>query len=138
MESAKPPPSYLIFLARDNPDDIHCNEIAHAQAAGCIVETGCQQTLARRPRVSARHPVASNCNQKAALVAIVVSSTTSQPRPAAQLDGASVPAHLVVALLSLGLLRPMGILLTASVVYDFIFKCGYLNLNSAVNRATGC
>lgn len=42
------------------------------------------------------------------------------------IDGASVPAPWVIACLSLGILRPMGILFTASVVHDYAFRYGSL------------
>jgi len=41
-------------------------------------------------------------------------------------DGASVPLPWLVSYLSFGVLRPLGILLSASVVHDFAFQFGYL------------
>lgn len=43
-----------------------------------------------------------------------------------EIDGASIPAPWLIALLSLGVLRPMGILLTASIVHDYAFQHGAL------------
>lgn len=42
------------------------------------------------------------------------------------LDGASVPSPWVISFLSFGLLRPLGVMLTASVVHDFAFQHGGL------------
>ncbi|WP_432784637.1 DUF1353 domain-containing protein [Cyanobium sp. BSA11S] len=42
------------------------------------------------------------------------------------LDGASVPAPWLVSFLSFGVLRPVGVMLTASIVHDFAFKHGVL------------
>lgn len=44
------------------------------------------------------------------------------------LDGASVPLPWVVSYLTFGLLRPLGILLTASIVHDFAYRHGALLL----------
>lgn len=41
-------------------------------------------------------------------------------------DGASVPMPWLVSFLSIGILRPLGIMLTASIVHDFAYKFGYL------------
>jgi hypothetical protein len=41
-------------------------------------------------------------------------------------DGASVPMPWFVSFLSIGILRPLGIMLTASIVHDFAYKFGYL------------
>jgi len=41
-------------------------------------------------------------------------------------DGASVPFPWIVSFLSLGILRPLGVMLTASIVHDFAFKFGWL------------
>lgn len=41
-------------------------------------------------------------------------------------DGASIPFPWLVSYLSFGVLRPLGILLSASVVHDFAFQFGYL------------
>ncbi|MCK5477739.1 MAG: DUF1353 domain-containing protein [Methylococcales bacterium] len=43
-----------------------------------------------------------------------------------RIDGASVPLPWVVSFLSFGILRPLGILLTASIVHDFAFEHGAL------------
>jgi len=42
------------------------------------------------------------------------------------LDGASIPLPWVVSYLTFGLLRPLGILLTASIVHDFAYRHGVL------------
>jgi hypothetical protein len=44
-------------------------------------------------------------------------------------DGASVPMPWFVSFLSIGILRPLGIMLTASIVHDFAYKFGYLLVN---------
>lgn len=41
-------------------------------------------------------------------------------------DGASIPLPWIVSYFSFGVLRPLGILLAASVVHDFAFQYGYL------------
>ena len=41
-------------------------------------------------------------------------------------DGASIPFPWLVSYLSFGVLRPLGILLSASVVHDYAFQFGYL------------
>jgi len=41
-------------------------------------------------------------------------------------DGASIPLPWLVSVLTIGVLRPLGILLLASIVHDFAFKFGYL------------
>jgi len=45
-------------------------------------------------------------------------------------DGASVPLPWLVSFLSMGILRPLGVMLTASIVHDFAFKFGYLLVSS--------
>jgi len=45
-------------------------------------------------------------------------------------DGASVPLPWLVSFLSVGILRPLGVMLTASIVHDFAFKFGYLLIAS--------
>lgn len=42
------------------------------------------------------------------------------------LDGASIPLPWLISLLTLGILRPLGVMLTASIVHDFAYKFGYL------------
>ncbi|MGD1849390.1 MAG: DUF1353 domain-containing protein [Cyanophyceae cyanobacterium] len=42
------------------------------------------------------------------------------------LDGASVPLPWLFSFLSLGLLRPLGVMLTASIIHDFAFEYGGL------------
>ncbi len=41
-------------------------------------------------------------------------------------DGASIPLPWLVSLLTLGILRPLGLMLTASLVHDYAFKFGHL------------
>lgn len=41
-------------------------------------------------------------------------------------DGASVPLPWLVSLLTIGILRPLGVMLTASVVHDYAYKYGHL------------
>lgn len=41
-------------------------------------------------------------------------------------DGASVPMPWLISFLSIGILRPLGVMLTASIVHDFAFKFGHL------------
>ncbi len=41
-------------------------------------------------------------------------------------DGASVPFPWLISLLTIGILRPLGMMLIASIVHDFMFKFGYL------------
>lgn len=45
-------------------------------------------------------------------------------------DGASVPAPWTVTFISGGLLRPLGLMLIASIVHDFAFKYGYLHVRN--------
>lgn len=51
------------------------------------------------------------------------------------LDGASVPLPWLVSFLSFGVLRPLGVMLTASIVHDFAFKHGGLVYVNDVNDA---
>lgn len=41
-------------------------------------------------------------------------------------DGASVPLPWLVSLLTSGVLRPLGVMLTASLIHDYAFKYGHL------------
>jgi hypothetical protein len=41
-------------------------------------------------------------------------------------DGASIPLPWLVSLLTIGILRPLGVMLIASIVHDFIYKYGHL------------
>lgn len=47
------------------------------------------------------------------------------------LDGASIPLPWVVSYLTFGIMRPLGILLTASIVHDFAYRHGVLLLRGA-------
>lgn len=42
-------------------------------------------------------------------------------------DGASIPFPWLVSFISFGILRPLGVMLTASIVHDFAYEYGYLN-----------
>ena len=46
-------------------------------------------------------------------------------------DGASIPFPWLISFLSFGILRPLGVMLTASIIHDFIYEYGYLNHNNA-------
>ena len=50
-------------------------------------------------------------------------------------DGASVPLPWTVTFLSLGTLRPLGVLLTASIVHDYAFRYGGLVYITAVPQS---
>jgi hypothetical protein len=41
-------------------------------------------------------------------------------------DGASIPLPWLVSLLTLGILRPLGVILSASIVHDYAYKFGHL------------
>lgn len=41
-------------------------------------------------------------------------------------DGASIPLPWLVSLITIGILRPMGVMLTASIIHDFVYRHGYL------------
>lgn len=41
-------------------------------------------------------------------------------------DGASIPLPWFVSLITIGILRPMGVMLTASIIHDFVYRHGYL------------
>lgn len=43
-------------------------------------------------------------------------------------DGASIPIPWVLSFLTLGIMRPLGVLLTASIVHDYAFKFGHLKV----------
>jgi hypothetical protein len=43
-----------------------------------------------------------------------------------EFDGASIPLPWLVSLLTIGILRPLGVLLIASIVHDFAFRHGHL------------
>ena len=53
-------------------------------------------------------------------------------------DGASVPLPWIVTALTLGTLRPLGILLIASIVHDYAFRHGKLNYIQNGTRVTRC
>lgn len=53
-----------------------------------------------------------------------------------RVDGASVPLPWVVSFLTFGILRPLGILLIASVVHDFAFEYGVLVVRDASGAET--
>ncbi len=43
-------------------------------------------------------------------------------------DGASIPLPWLISLLTVGILRPLGVLLIASIVHDFAFRHGHLRV----------
>ncbi|MEO0425072.1 MAG: DUF1353 domain-containing protein [Pseudomonadota bacterium] len=45
-----------------------------------------------------------------------------------QFDGASIPVPWLVSLITVGVLRPLGVLLVASIVHDYAFRYGYLKV----------
>lgn len=45
-------------------------------------------------------------------------------------DGASIPVPWLVSLLTLGILRPLGVMLIASIIHDYIYRFGYLRVAS--------
>ena len=49
-------------------------------------------------------------------------------------DGASVPFPWIVTLFTVGILRPMGIMLTASIVHDYAYRNGYLLFKAASGK----
>lgn len=53
-----------------------------------------------------------------------------------RIDGASVPLPSVVSFLTFGILRFLGVMLTASVVHDFVFKYGVLVIRDASGTDT--
>jgi hypothetical protein len=54
---------------------------------------------------------------------IVIPSNAEVPT---RFDGASIPLPWFVSFLTFGILRPLGVLLIASIVHDFAFQHGYL------------
>lgn len=51
-----------------------------------------------------------------------------------EFDGASVPLPWLVSVLSLGIMRPLGVMLVASIVHDYAFRYGQLMVED--NRTT--
>lgn len=49
-------------------------------------------------------------------------------------DGASVPLPWLISFLTIGILRPLGVMLTASILHDFAFKYGYLPVSRASDK----
>ncbi|MFK7829436.1 MAG: DUF1353 domain-containing protein [Congregibacter sp.] len=47
-----------------------------------------------------------------------------------EFDGASVPIPWLVSLLTIGVLRPLGVLLIASLVHDYAFRYGFLQIRN--------
>lgn len=43
-----------------------------------------------------------------------------------EFDGASIPFPWLVSLITIGVLRPLGVMLIGSIIHDFAFKHGYL------------
>ena len=46
-------------------------------------------------------------------------------------DGASIPVPWLISLITIGVFRPLGVLLIASIVHDFAFRYGYLLIRSS-------
>ena len=49
-------------------------------------------------------------------------------------DGATIPLPWLVSLLTIGILRPLGVMLIGSVVHDFAYKHGYLIIEKRGQR----
>ncbi|MEM1190827.1 MAG: DUF1353 domain-containing protein [Pseudomonadota bacterium] len=60
---------------------------------------------------------------------IIVPETTDGER--FEFDGASIPMPWLVSMLTIGVLRPLGVLLIASLVHDYAFRYGYLKVARA-------
>lgn len=46
-------------------------------------------------------------------------------------DGASIPAPWLISFLTMGILRPLGVMLIGSIVHDFTYQFGYLELKQS-------
>ncbi len=57
---------------------------------------------------------------------IIVPETTDGER--FEFDGASIPVPWLVSMITIGVLRPLGVLLIASLVHDYAFRYGYLKV----------
>ena len=57
---------------------------------------------------------------------IVIPKIAPKSKAQTKFDGASVPLPWLVSFLSFGVLRPLGVMLTASIVHDFAFEYGCL------------
>lgn len=57
---------------------------------------------------------------------IVIPKQCSDTGKPVVFDGASVPAPWLISFVSLGILRPLGVMLVASIVHDFAYEYGYL------------
>lgn len=53
---------------------------------------------------------------------------------AIEFDGASVPLPWLVSLLTIGILRPLGVMLIASIVHDYAYKTGKLYKKTASGK----
>ncbi|MEL7045157.1 MAG: DUF1353 domain-containing protein, partial [Pseudomonadota bacterium] len=60
---------------------------------------------------------------------IIVPETTDGER--FEFDGASIPVPWLVSMITIGVLRPLGVLLIASLVHDYAFRYGYLKVAKA-------
>lgn len=47
-----------------------------------------------------------------------------------EFDGATIPFPWLVSLITVGVLRPLGVMLIGSIIHDFAFKHGYLLVSS--------
>lgn len=59
---------------------------------------------------------------------IHVPSTINDER--LEFDGATIPFPWLVSLITIGVLRPLGVMLIGSIIHDFAFKHGYLLVSS--------
>ncbi len=75
------------------------------------------------------HIELDNVDYKSELNGIITVPAEIEGEPVV-FDGASVPLPWLVSFLSIGILRPLGVMLTASIVHDFAFKFGYLLVSS--------
>ncbi|EAQ96684.1 DUF1353 domain-containing protein [Congregibacter litoralis] len=51
-------------------------------------------------------------------------------------DGASIPVPWLISLLTIGVLRPLGMLLVASILHDYAFRYGYLTKETSQGHRT--
>ena len=59
---------------------------------------------------------------------ILVPATVNGER--LEFDGASIPFPWLVSLITIGVLRPLGVMLIGSIIHDFAFQHGYLLVSS--------
>lgn len=51
---------------------------------------------------------------------------TEENSKSIEFDGASIPLPWLISVLTIGILRPLGVMLLASIIHDFAYKFGYL------------